>query len=101
MSWTALLSACAACLALKMAGFFLPQAWMQHARVRWLTEAVPIVLLSALIATQVFATDQRIGVDERVVGLAAAGVALWLRAPFLVVLVTGAAVTALVRAAVG
>ena len=55
-------------------------------------------LLAALVATQTFAADQRLTIDERALGLAVAAVAVALRAPVLVVIVLAAAVTALARA---
>jgi branched-subunit amino acid transport protein len=54
-------------------------------------------LLAALVATQVFATGQDVGIDARAAGLAAAVVALLARAPTLVVIGSAAATTALVR----
>jgi branched-subunit amino acid transport protein len=54
-------------------------------------------LLAALVVTQVFATGQSVAIDARAAGLAAAVVALLLRAPTLVVIGSAAAVTALVR----
>jgi branched-subunit amino acid transport protein len=56
-------------------------------------------LLAALVVTQVFASGQALTVDARAVGLAAAVVALVLRAPTLVVIGSAAALTALVRLA--
>jgi branched chain amino acid efflux pump len=55
-------------------------------------------LLAALVVTQVFASEQKLVLDARAVGLATAAVALVLRAPILVVIVAAAAATALVRA---
>ena len=56
-------------------------------------------LLAALVTTQAFAEGRSLVIDARLVGLAAAAVALWFRAPILVVIVVAAAVTALVRLA--
>ena len=55
-------------------------------------------LLAALVAVQVFAGDDELVLDARVVGLAAAVLALVARAPILVVIVAAAAATALARA---
>jgi hypothetical protein len=59
---------------------------------------LPVALLAALVAIQTFTNGQRLTVDARAAGLAAAVVALALRAPFLVVVITAAAVTAGLRA---
>jgi branched chain amino acid efflux pump len=54
-------------------------------------------LLAALVVTQVFAGDRRLVVDERLIGVLAAVVALRLRAGLLVVVVVAAATTAVAR----
>lgn len=60
---------------------------------------LPVALLAALTAQQAFGgADGALVVDARVAGLAAAGLALVLRAPFLVVIAAAVAVTAGVRA---
>ena len=56
-------------------------------------------LLAALVVTQVFGADRGLVVDARLAGLAAALVALLLRAPVLGVVIAAAVVTALVRLA--
>lgn len=56
-------------------------------------------LLAALVATQVFGGPERqLRIDERVLGLVAAAIALALRVPALVAVLAAAVVTALVRA---
>jgi branched-subunit amino acid transport protein len=65
--------------------------------VRLLAPAV----LAALVVVQVIGGERAIVVDERLVGLAAALVALLFRAPILVVVVAAAAATALTRLALG
>jgi branched chain amino acid efflux pump len=58
-------------------------------------------LLAALVAINTFGSGSRLVIDERVLGVAAAGVAIWRRAPVLLVVVIAAAVTAIARAALG
>jgi branched-subunit amino acid transport protein len=55
-------------------------------------------LLAALVATQAFATDEELVLDERAAGLLAGGVAILLRAPLLVVVLAAAATAAGLRA---
>ena len=55
-------------------------------------------LLAALVVTQAFGGDRELIFDERLSGLAAAVVAIRLRAPLLAVVVIAAAVTAAARA---
>ncbi len=54
-------------------------------------------LLAALVVTETFGDDGRLVLDERSLGVAAAAVALWLRAPVLLAVALAALVTALAR----
>ena len=58
-------------------------------------------LLAALVAINTFGADRQLVLDARVPGVAAAAVAIWLKAPVLVVIIVAAAVTAVVRAVAG
>ena len=60
---------------------------------------LPIALLAALTAVQVFGHGKGLSLDPRAAGLGFAAVALVLRAPFLVVVIGAALVAALLRAA--
>ncbi|MBT2228738.1 AzlD domain-containing protein [Nonomuraea sp. NEAU-A123] len=100
--WWAIAAVCAGCYALKLAGLAAPRRVLDHPRVRRFAELVPVALLAALIAVQMFAEHGELRFDPaRTAGLCAAVVALVLRAPFLVILATAAAVTALVRVFMG
>jgi Branched-chain amino acid transport protein (AzlD) len=57
-------------------------------------------LLAALVAVQTFGAERSLAVDERLVGVAAAAIALWLKAPLLLVVVVAAIATALTRAVI-
>ena len=57
-------------------------------------------LLAALVAINTFGSGRSLVLDERVLGVAAAAVAIWRRAPVLLVVVIAAAVTAVARAVV-
>jgi len=97
MTWAALLVACAACYAIKLAGLSLPQRFLEGPRVQRIIPLLPVALLAALVATQTFATGRHLVLDVRAAALAVAVVAVLLRAPFLVVVVAGAATAALLR----
>lgn len=60
---------------------------------RW----VPAALLASLVVTATVVDGQRFVADARIAGVAAAALALWRRAPFVVVVVMAVAVTASVR----
>jgi branched-subunit amino acid transport protein len=55
-------------------------------------------LLAALVAISTFGGERALVLDERALGVAAAGVAVGFKAPALVVVVVAATVTALTRA---
>jgi branched-subunit amino acid transport protein len=98
--WTAVLLACLGCYLLKLAGMSLPERVLSHPTVERVADLIPVALLSALVAVQVFAGDAdgpALTLDARALGLAFAVVALLLRAPFLVVVVGASVVAALSR----
>ncbi|HET8560006.1 MAG TPA: AzlD domain-containing protein [Marmoricola sp.] len=103
MIWAAVLGCAAGCYLLKLAGLSVPPRVLERPVVRRVADLIPVALLAALVAVQVFATSgadgQHLTVDARLAGLAAAVVALLLRAPFIVVVLVAAAVAALVRLA--
>jgi branched-subunit amino acid transport protein len=95
--WAGVLTASAACYALKLAGLSLPQRWLQDPRIQRTVPLLPVALLAALIATQTFSSGQHLVLDVRAAGLAVAIIAVLLRAPFLVVVASAAATAALLR----
>ena len=97
MIWITLLVASVACYAIKLAGLSLPQRFLEGSRVQRIIPLLPVALLAALVATQTFATGRHLVLDVRVASLAVAGIAVLLRAPFLVVVAIGAATAALLR----
>ena len=66
-------------------------------RVTSIIELLAPAVLGALVAVQTFGADQGLVVDERVIGMAAAGLALWRKAPLLLVVAVAAVATALAR----
>jgi branched-subunit amino acid transport protein len=95
--WTAILLGCAGCYVLKLAGLSLPERVLRHPTVERVADLIPVALLAALVAVQVFSERAALTVDARVLGLGFAVVALLLRAPFLVVVLGAALVAALAR----
>ena len=96
--WIVVVVAGAATLMLKAVGPVLLGGRELPAPVANVLSLLAPALLAALVATQLLGGDREIVLDERLVGLAAAVVALALRAPILVVVVGAAAATALARA---
>jgi branched-subunit amino acid transport protein len=96
--WLAVIATGFGCYALKLAGLVMPRRVLDDERVRRFTELVPVALLTALVAVQTLAHGAALEADgPRLAGLGGAVVALLLRAPFLVVLIAAAAVTAGLR----
>ena len=62
-----------------------------------LVEVLAPAMLAALVVTQAVGGDEELVLDERLAGVAVAGIALVLRAPLLVVMVAAATATALLR----
>jgi hypothetical protein len=96
--WWALFAATLGCYGAKIAGQSVPERFLERPLVLAISDALPVALLMALVAVQTFAVGQTLVVDARAAGLAAAIVALMLRAPFLVVVLVAAAVAAGMRA---
>jgi branched-subunit amino acid transport protein len=61
-------------------------------------ELLAPALLGALVAVQTFGNGQALAVDERVLGVAVAAIAIWRRAPLLLVVILATLTTALARA---
>ena len=97
MTWLAIIGAGLGCYLLKLAGVSLPARVLEHPRVERVADLIPVALLAALVAVQVFASGTHLSLDARAAGLAAAVAALRLRAPFLVVVFVAAATAALLR----
>lgn len=93
--WVVVIGAAAGCYLLKLAGLAVPSRVLDRPLIRRAVELIPAALLAALVAVNVFTSDGALAVDFRVAALGAAAVALWLRAPFIVVLVVAGGVGAL------
>ena len=96
--WLAVLAAAGACFLVKLTGYLVPARLLESESSQRLAALVTVSLLAGLVAVQTAAAGDDLVLDARVAALAAAAVALWLRAPFIVVVVVGAAVAAGLRA---
>lgn len=80
----------------KLIGYLIPERFLTP-KVKAFSERVTIALLAALVLTQTFANGQQLEIDARFPAVVVAGVMLWLRAPFIVVVIAGAAVAGVIR----
>jgi|SRR5512133_1155716 branched-subunit amino acid transport protein len=96
--WLAIIFAAVGCYLLKLAGVSLPESILNHPKVQRVAQLLPIAMLSALVAVELFDDGGRYFVDWRTLaGVAAGVVALLLRRGFLAVFLIAISVTALLR----
>ncbi|MFE1951482.1 AzlD domain-containing protein [Streptomyces sp. NPDC059524] len=99
--WMAIGVTVVGCYAVKLIGLLVPAGALERPVVQRLSALLPVALLAALTAQQTFADGRVLVLDAKAAGVAAAAVALVLRAPFLVVVGAAVVVTAGVRALAG
>ena len=97
MSWVVIAVVGAVTILFKASGPVLLGKRELPPRVASVVEVLAPAMLAALVVTQTVGGDRELVVDERLAGVAAGAVAVWLRAPLLVVMVVAAATAALIR----
>lgn len=97
--WVWVLAACAIAYATKLAGYLVPDSVLDRPWVATVSAGMTVGLLTALVVVNTFVSGTTMVLDARLAALAAAAVALWLRAPYLVVVIVGALAAALARLA--
>jgi branched-subunit amino acid transport protein len=98
--WTLVILTIAGCYAFKLAGYLVPARMLEHPHTRRVVELVPVALLAALVVVEAVAEGRHIKLDwPRLAGFGAGAVAVWRRAPFLVIVVVAGATAALLRLA--
>ncbi|GAB94255.1 branched-subunit amino acid transport protein [Kineosphaera limosa] len=99
--WPTVLIACGLAYVLKFAGYIVPHRVLEAPRVRRVTALLPVALLAALVGVQTFVGSGDDGsslvLDSRAIAVAVAIGALLLRAPFILVVIIGAATAAGLR----
>lgn len=95
--WWSVIAASLLVFALKFAGYLVPQKMVAGPAVSRVAGVVTIALLSSLVASQTLAGEGTIVLDARIPAVAVAGILLWFRAPFIVVIVAAAVVAAGLR----
>lgn len=93
--WIAVIGTSAIAFALKYSGYSVPEKWLSHPRIQNVNALIPIALLSALVAVQTFTEKSMLMIDQRLLGLSVAIVALFLKAPFPIVVISAAASSAM------
>ncbi len=97
MSWTFVFLLAGTAYAFKVLGLVLVGDRTLPPVVDRCLALIPAALIAAIVMLNTFADGQHLQIDARAAGVGAAVVAAWRKAPLIVVIVIGAAVTALVR----
>lgn len=97
MSWTLIIVLAIGAYAFKFTGLVVLGGRTLPAPLERCLALIPAAVISALIVKDSMTTGQDIVIDARAAGIAAAILLAWRRAPLILVIVAGAAVTALLR----
>jgi hypothetical protein len=84
---------------IKLSGYLLPQKLLDHPIVIKLAAALTVGLLASLTVMNAVGKGQSIVLDSRLLALGVAAIALWLKAPYIVVVLAGGLAAALGRLA--
>ena len=95
--WVLIVALALATAALKLAGPLTLGGRPLLASVLSIVELLASALLAALVVVETFGKGRSLVLDARVLGAAFAAVAVWRRAPMIVVVLGAAAVTAVAR----
>jgi len=98
MSWTFVLVLAGTAYAFKFLGLVVVGGRTLPAAVDRCLALIPSALIAAITVANTFGNGQALQIDARAAGVAVSVVAAWRRLPLIVVIVLGAAATALVRA---
>ena len=99
--WVTVVALALATAALKLAGPLALGGRPMSPRALGIVEMLASALLAALVVVETFGKGRSLVLDWRVLGAAFAVIALWRRAPVIVVVVGAAAVTAIARLIAG
>ncbi len=95
--WHWIVLASAAALLTKLLGYAVPARVLHNPRMPQAAACMPAALVAALRVVSTFSHGQTLVLDARLAALGVAALALWLRTPFLLVVVLGAVSAAVVR----
>jgi branched-subunit amino acid transport protein len=98
MTWTLVFALAAGAYAFKVLGLVIIGDRALPPVLERCLGLIPAALIAALVVKDTFSVGQHLQIDARAAGVGAAVIAAWRKAPLIVVIVIGAAVTAAVRA---
>ena len=88
--WIATIGTSIVAFLLKYLGHSIPAGWLAHPKIQQINLLIPIAMLSALVGVQTLTNNSQILINQRVVGMSVAVLALLLKAPFPVVVLSAA-----------
>ena len=94
--WIGVIGTSAIAFLLKFIGHSVPEKYLTNPRMLRINTLIPIVLLSALVAVQTIADKSKLVIDQRLAGVTVALLALLLKAPYFVVVISAALTSALI-----
>ena len=94
--WIGVIGTSALAFLLKFIGHSVPEKYLTNPRMLRINTLIPIVLLSALVAVQTIADKSKLVIDQRLAGVTVALLALLLKAPYFVVVISAALTSALI-----
>jgi branched-subunit amino acid transport protein len=97
VTWLVIVVVGAVTLAFKASGPVLLGQRELPPRVNSVVEMLAPAMLAALVVTQTLGGNRELVLDERLAGVLVGAVAIWLRAPLVVVMAVAAATAALIR----
>jgi len=95
--WVWLLLACTIAFITKLAGFLIPNSWLEHHKIQLIAANMTVGLLASLVTLNTFANNNNLIIDARLSSLLIAAILLYLRLPFLLVVAAGAVISSLIR----
>ena len=97
MSWVVVAAVGAVTMLFKASGPVLLGRRELPPRVTSVIGVLAPAMLAALVVTQTVGGDRELVLDERLAGVVVGGVAVWLRAPLVAVMIAAGATAALIR----
>ena len=92
--WVGVIGTSVLASALKYLGHSVPEKFLTNPRVLRINALIPIALLSALVGVQTITENGKWVIDQRLAGVAVALIALALKAPYFVVVISAAVTSA-------
>jgi branched-subunit amino acid transport protein len=92
--WLGVLGTSLIAFLLKFAGHSIPEKYVNNPRALRINTLIPIALLSALVGVQTLTEKGKWVIDQRLAGVAVALIALSLKAPYFVVVISAAVTSA-------